>query len=480
MKSRRVLAVDLDGTLVRNDLIAESFARLMLQKPHLAFFALFFLLIKGKAAFKIFISNCISIEASLLPFRQAVLSRMQAFRKSGGEVWLVTGTPRLYADSVATYLGCIDRVLATEVNLNLTGAAKVKLMKEELGDTTKVTYVGNSKIDLGVIAAVGSGTIMTNRASLAKACLNAGVEVEFESVNVFKLWLKHFRIHQWAKNLLIFVPLFTAHQLGSQSAWVSSALAFLIFSLTASSTYGINDLLDVWNDRSARSNKRFRPVSSGMLDGHLALLVSFVVMFLAFSLAALFLPNLLFVLVIYLVLTLAYSLGLKRITLLDVLLLSTLYLIRLVGGAVAIGAGMSFWILAFSIFLFFSLALLKRYSELNEFVSNGKTLAIVPGRGYIAADLSMVRSLGVSSGLISTVIFALYINDPSISKLYSSASILWLALPVLLTWISWLWLKAGRSEMNDDPIFFALRDRFSQVSGILLVILFLLATLRFQ
>jgi 4-hydroxybenzoate polyprenyltransferase len=280
--------------------------------------------------------------------------------------------------------------------------------------------------------------------------------------------LKAMRLHQWMKNLLVFVPLMAAHQYADAPRDVLALMAFVVFSLTASSVYLLNDLVDVQDDRH-HARKRNRPFASGALSLITGWLAWPVLLLVAVVLSALFLPVMFSAsLGVYFVLTVAYSLHLKQLAVVDVLTLAALYTLRIIAGAAAIDVAVSFWLLLFSMFIFLSLALIKRYSELKVARDAGKSGAL-RGRGYEPEDLELVSSLGGSAGFIAVLVLALYIQDGQAAHLYATPQLIWLACPVMLFWISRAWLIAHRGRMHDDPIVFALKDKVSWGVGALMV-----------
>jgi 4-hydroxybenzoate polyprenyltransferase len=272
------------------------------------------------------------------------------------------------------------------------------------------------------------------------------------------------RVHQWLKNFLILVPLLAAHRLSSIQSIGIAAIAFIAFSFCASSVYVLNDLLDLKSDRQ-HYRKRNRPIAAGTVTVRQASIIGLLLLVAAAWLS--FQVSVLFALTIgiYFVTTLAYSLRLKRQVIVDVMLLAALYTLRLLAGAVATTVAPSFWLLAFSMFLFLSLAMVKRYSEMLMTLSEDKQYAA--GRGYSVQDLPVLLSLGVSAGMAAIVVLALYINDPTTNRLYPSTVWLWPIPPLMLYWVSRVWMKAHRGEMHDDPVVFAARDWQSLVTVVL-------------
>jgi 4-hydroxybenzoate polyprenyltransferase len=274
-------------------------------------------------------------------------------------------------------------------------------------------------------------------------------------------------VHQWLKNLLLFVPVLAAHQIFAAQSWVSLAVAFLAFSLCASSVYIANDLLDLDSDR-IHPRKRKRPFASGQVPVWMGVALAPVLLLISLGLAAAVGNGFMAWLVVYFVLTCAYSWGLKRLTLVDCLTLAILYTLRIVAGAAAAGLGLSFWILAFSVFLFLSLAFVKRYAELHSQAASGNEK--VHGRGYYTSDAQLIQTFGITSGYASVVVLALYLNSDAVVQLYKSPQVIWGAVPLVLFWVSWMWLKAHRGQMHDDPLVFAVKDRTSIIAGVLFIL----------
>jgi len=289
------------------------------------------------------------------------------------------------------------------------------------------------------------------------------------------LWIRALRIHQWVKNLLIFVPLLLAHRLEAGDPVVRAALAFLAFGLAASATYVINDLLDVEADR-AHPRKRHRPFAAGDLSARAGLVAAPLLLAAGMALALLLPPAALGALAAYVLLTTLYSLALKQIALLDMLVLAALYALRIFAGSLATGVPVSEWLIAFSIFLFLSLAAVKRYAEVLRLRRDDTGIARVAGRGYAPGDLEMIRPLGLASGTIAVLVLALYINSDTVTRLYARPALLWLICPLLWFWISRVWLLAHRGVLKEDPVFFAVRDAATWVIAAAALCVMLLAT----
>lgn len=471
------LCIDMDGTLIFTDLLYEGLCALM---KH-SFFSLFLLpfwLIGGKANMKEQIAKRVQIDPALLPYNEALIGYLRSSKANGRVLVLATASPRLYADLVANYLGLFDRVLATEKGFNLSASNKAKRLCELYGEK-QFDYVGNSLDDLKVWEKAESAILVdTSPKVTAKAAMLVPVAATFERKKP-SLWdyTKAVRLHQWLKNILIFVPLFAAHRANEIGLFKEALLAFFAFGMCASSVYLLNDLLDLPSDRLHLS-KRMRPFASGMISILHGMLLIPVLLLIA-GLISLNLTSYFAVsLGSYYLTTFAYSIWLKNKVMIDVITLAILYTFRIIAGAAATNIIPSFWLLSFSMFLFLSLAMIKRYSELLDVLKQNK---IKPaGRGYNVDDLSVIISLGTASGYLSVLVLALYINSPDVRHLYSNYHLLWLVLPLFLFWISQIWMKTHRGEMHDDPVVFAARDRSSLIIAVLIgVILIMAGALKF-
>lgn len=473
----RYVVVDLDGTLVMTDTLFECFFLFLKSQPH-RLLILFIYLFRGKAAFKTFLTRSIRglINFKTLPYHPALLSWLRAQKKQGAKIYLATASHMEIANGVASHLKLFDGIFATQ-KINLNGTAKRDCLIKAFGKGG-YEYIGNAKIDkpiwyeasriyvtnpeLGVLAAVRKigkfEYIFENRASYL--------------FNLFKL----LRVHQWAKNALIFLPLIAAHRFYDLDLLSHSLVAFLSFSFCASSAYMINDLLDLQDDRE-HMTKYLRPIASGQFSILHACFFIALLLASSFYMAGLFLPKLYtLILLIYFLLTLNYSFYLKRVAIFDVMTLAGLYMLRVLAGGYATGLGTTFWMLFFCMFIFLSLAFLKRYTELHSQIKKGQSSKIL-GRGYYPTDFELLASLGGASGFISVLVLALYINDPASANLYKHLEWMWLTCPLLVLWMSRSWLLAHRGEMHDDPVIFALKDKLSQGMTILFILSFVLASI---
>ncbi|MFK3738180.1 UbiA family prenyltransferase [Massilia sp. TN1-12] len=457
------LIVDLDGTLIHTDMLHESALRVTRDRP-LDALRIPLWLMRGKAVLKSQLASRSSFDASLLPYNEKLLDWLKEERANGRRIVLCTASDRAIAEAVAEHLGVFDDVLASDGSINLAGDNKAEALARQYGHGG-FDYVGNSSADLKVWRRARKAVVVNGARGLAgKAEALCGVEREFPPQRRgFAAWRKVLRVHQWMKNLLLFMPLLAAHQLADIDGWLTLALAFVSFSLCASTVYIANDLLDLESDR-AHPRKRLRPFASGAVPAWQGALLAPLLFAASLALGALvggtFLPWLLF----YFALTCVYSWGLKRVILLDCITLAMLYTLRITAGAAALSMPLSFWLLAFSVFLFLSLAFVKRYAELQSQALSGKSK--VHGRGYYTTDEPLVLNLGVTAGYASAVVLALYLNSDNVLMLYRWPEAVWGAVPVLLFWISWIWMQAHRGNMHDDPVVFAVKDRASQLAGL--------------
>ncbi len=469
-----VLAVDLDGSLIKTDLLWESATRYLAQNP-LRALLLPGMLSNGRAQLKSRLAEKTQLDVTTLPYRQDVLGWLQAEKAKGRHLVLATASDAQLATQISDHLEIFDEVFASDGVINLRGEAKREALVSRFGERG-FDYVGDTTVDLEVWKSARNAIIVAPPAGLAeKAAKITTVEKIFEVTkpSTLALWAKALRVHQWLKNLLVFIPLLTSHRFNEINLFFSAALAFLAFGLCASSVYLLNDLIDSQDDRQHRSKCK-RPFASGdlsILHGWMAVPIPLLI---ALAIASVFLSaQFALALMCYYGLTLAYTFKLKRVLLLDVVTLAGLYTLRIIAGAFAIDVPLSFWLLSFSMFIFMSIALIKRYTELLDARQRGATTML--GRGYRPDDLEMVASLGAAAGYLAVLVMALYIQDPVSLKLYRSPQWIWGACPILLYWVSRSWMLAHRGQMHDDPMVFAFKDRISLICGALFLVAFALA-----
>lgn len=469
------LVIDLDGTLLRSDLLLETALSFVRHKP-LGLFKPFAWLIQGKATLKERLATSTEVDVTVLPYDPIVIAFIEEEKRKGRTVILATASHRSLADKIATHLQLFDHVLASDGECNLSAHRKRDLLVKHYGDKG-FDYAGNSLDDIVVWAAAREAYVVNPERGVERRARATGNVKQLIQSNTAspKDWLKALRVHQWLKNILIFVPLIAAHRFSELHLLLEGMIAFVLFGLCASSVYLLNDLLDLSDDRH-HSNKRNRPFASGRLSITSGLIAFPALLFVSFAGSLILLPGaFVFVLAAYYVLTLAYSIVLKRQMAIDVIVLALLYTIRIIAGAAAFSIALTFWMLAFSMFMFLSLALVKRFAELKEARKKGHSEK-TRGRGYYPSDLEMISSLGASSGYLAVMVLALYIHDQSTGELYAHPQVIWLACPLLLFWITRIWMLTHRGEMHDDPVVFAVRDRLSLAVGALFCLVFWIAT----
>jgi len=468
------LVIDLDGTLIHTDMLHESALKVMRDRPF-DILRIPYWLSTGKAALKQHLADRTSVDPVFLPYNHELLDWLKQERDQGRVLILCTASDLSIAKAISAYLGIFDDVMASDGVINLAGKNKAIALEQRFGHAG-FDYVGNSSADLQVWQHARRAVVVNASAELAtKAGACCEVERIFASPALgFTAWRRVLRVHQWLKNLLLFIPLFAAHQFTNLNTWATLILALISFSLCASSVYIANDLLDLESDRQ-HPRKRNRPFASGLVPAWMGILLAPVLVLLSFVLGGYvggtFLPWLL----CYFVLTCAYSWSLKRLVLVDCLTLAMLYTLRIVAGAAAAGMALSFWLLAFSVFLFLSLAFVKRYAELQVQLLNAKQK--VHGRGYYSSDAPLVQMLGITSGYAAVVVLALYLNSEAVVQLYRSPEFVWGAVPVTLFWVSSMWLHAHRGKMHDDPLVFAVKDKASLLAGMALAVVLTIGTM---
>jgi len=455
------LVIDLDGTLIRSDLLQESTLKLLGNAPqHLLSLPIW--LYAGKAHLKREVARRVTLDIARLPFDDAVLRWIDRERATGRSIVLCSASDATFVGQVADHLGVFDDVIASDGVTNVSAARKAAILVERFGEKG-FDYAGNSHDDVPVWAKARRAVLVAPHSGVRQAAAKvATIEHEIARERPgLRSWITALRLHQWAKNLLVFLPLLASHRADETALIRSALLAFLAFGLCASSVYVLNDLMDLESDRS-HPRKRLRAFASGSLSPQAGLWVSAALLLGALWLGWQIGPAFGAWLDVYLALTLLYTFLLKRKILVDALTLAALYTLRILAGGAAVGIWPGFWLLAFSLFLFLSLAFVKRYSEVSVQFSQGRHGAL--GRDYLITDLPLIEMLGIVSGFAAVVVMALYINGTSIAQLYPNQDVIWLTVPILLYWISRMWVKAHRGEMHDDPVVFAISDRLSLLS----------------
>jgi len=468
-----VIAVDLDGTLTRTDTLHESVIGLLRENP-IAAFAFPFWLSRGKACLKDEVAKRFVPDAALLPYNEQLLEWLKAQKGTGRSIVLCTAANERIAHAVASHLQLFDSVIASGRHSNVRSNQKRVELVQRFGHQ-QYDYAGNSSDDLEVWSGANQAIVVNAKQSLvdraSRVCRVAHVFPSPPATT--SAWLKLFRVHQWVKNLLLFVPLITGHQFGDLTSLATLTLAFVLFSMLASAVYMVNDLIDLEPDRK-HPRKRRRPLASAEIPVSIGVLSAPAIVIgslsLGFTLSKVFFAFML----VYLVATCAYSLWLKRLALVDCLTLASLYTLRIIAGGAAVGVTLSFWLIAFSVFIFLSLAFVKRYAELRVQTEFGQERA--PGRGYVVGDAQLLQTLGVAAGYAAVLVLALYLQGETVTKLYAQPEIIWFAVPLTIFWVSWIWLQAHLGKMHDDPVVFAISDRTSLLVAGLGALLLVLAT----
>lgn len=454
------LVVDLDGTLTPTDTLIESLVKVLKQSPF-GLIRIFLWLLKGRAEFKEKIASRVSMDGALLPYRLSLLDYLRDERLRGRRIVLATAAHRSIADSVASHLGLFDQVLATENGLNLKGEAKLKAIQENVG--IRFVYAGDSRADLPIWMAAQAAVLVNVSAGTA-AVVRKSVQIELEIRDgeaEFNVWLRALRVHQWLKNLLLFVPALTAFSFLEVSRVIPVVVAFFSFSFAASATYIMNDLWDLDNDRE-HPRKRLRPFASARISIPKGLAVAGGLLCLSVFLSISVSPWFSLMLLLYLILTSAYSWVLKEYVLIDVLMLAMLYTHRILAGSLAVAVVPSSWLTAFSVFMFLSLALVKRCAELVALKQAGAKAT--RGRDYRVSDLVVLWPLGVCAALAAVVVFGLFISAPETLARYGFPQMLWFVALGLIYWLARLWIKTARGEMHDDPVIYAIKDSGSRLT----------------
>ena len=467
MKQTTPLIVDLDGSLLRTDTLHELIAA-SLGRPRVLFGAVRQLLTHGRAGLKRYLANNASLDIDLLPVNERVLEFVRAEHATGRTVHLATGADAIIAEAITRRFPEFSRSFASDGEANLTSSNKAELLEREFG-AAGFDYIGNSAKDRAVWQRADRAYLASDRPMNRPPGWSRGVEFAGLLTEAgqpgWRVWLKELRIHQSVKNFLIFLPTIAAHVFEMQTLLLLLG-GFVSFTLMASSVYLLNDLLDLRSDR-LHTRKFQRPIAAGrILPVHaLAASIGLAVVALAFAVAI----GVAFALVLvsYAVITCLYSFWLKRVTLVDVIVLALLYMVRILAG--------SFWFTAVVLFLFISLALVKRYTELSRSVALDGSHSL-HGRGYTRADAAVILSLGIATGMAVLLLMSIYLQSDAVTLIYPSGVFLWLVIPALFYWIANMWIQAGRGAMHDDPIVFAFKNPASLASAAIIALLFVVAS----
>ena len=457
----RPIAVDLDGTLIKGDMMMEA-AVAMITKNPLFVFCLPLWLLRGRAFMKEKIARYAPpLPGAHLPYRHNLLAWL---REQKRPLVLATAAHKTHAEAVAKHLGIFSAVLATENGVNLSGKNKAQQLCKLYGEHN-FDYAGNSRADIAVWQHAANAIVVAAPRSVRN---NIGIPVLHSITDdgiIAKLrhWRRAIRPRHWLKNLLLFVAVVGGHQLFSPPVLGASVLAFAVFCLMASAAYLLNDIFDLQHDRTNENKKR--PAAAGDIgiaeSFGAAILLYAAAAYLAFYLP----PPFVYIAGFYGAATLIYSLWLKRALLLDVLSLSVFFTARIVAGGAATGIELSFYLLSFALFLFLSLALLKRHGELLK-LSAG---AAISGRAYRTQDAPILAALGAAAGMIAIFILTLYLDSAEVRARYENPEMLFLTLPLMIYWISRIWLLSARGKIGGDPVVYVFRDRPSLICGALLL-----------
>ncbi|MBC7769259.1 MAG: UbiA family prenyltransferase [Phycisphaerales bacterium] len=446
--ARPPLAVDLDGTLIRGDLFSEAMLRLAFAKPWRLPLLLAWLW-RGRAYAKAKLAVAFPADAAALPYDERVVAWLREQRAAGREIALATASDQRAAQAVADHVGLFDRVFASDGRVNLKSRRKSEALAAAYPDG--FVYAGNERADMKVWGAASHAVLCNCSPGLAR---RAGARFKIERVfdaegSAARSLLTAMRPRHWAKNLLVFVPMLTGQGWFDLDAWRAASIAFAALCLVASSVYLVNDVADIDADRR-HPRKRMRPFASGAVSPVAGLALALVLLSGGLALGALSGAG--WLIAAYAIAASLYTFALKRIVLLDVVVLAALYGLRIVIGGDAAGYAASDWLLAFSGFFFLSLALVKRAAEVDALRGD------LIGRGYRGGDGPVLKRFGAAVGVVSAVVLALYLQEPANAARYSAPLFLWALPAAVLFWLARLWLKVERREMHDDPLLFALRD----------------------
>ena len=473
-KKQKPLCVDLDGSLLRSDLLFESFLLAFKRNPIILFLIPIWLF-RGRNILKLELAARVNMQYGILPYNEELLSFIKAERSAGRLCYLVSASASSLVEGVANYLRCFDGAYGSDRSRNLKGKHKQSFLIE-MFETEGYDYVGDCSADLPIWQSASKSYLVTDGTQVRNS-IEKGMEFQqvFRTMKpTVQTYFRAIRVHQWVKNLLLFVPPIMAHSSLSGTLLRDVLVAFFVFSFCASAVYLLNDLVDLDADR-VHPSKSKRPLAAGDIPISHGLILSPLMFCSAVVASFWFLPaKFMFILLAYIVLTTLYSFYLKSIAIVDIVLLASLYTVRVLAGGAAVAVPVSEWLLGFSMFIFLSLACVKRYAELLTLTKSNRE--VIHGRGYRRGDEQVIGWLGTSSGYLSVLVLALYINSEQVVALYGHSEYLWFVCPVVLFWISRIWLLVHREELHEDPIVFALRDSVSYVAGLIAALIIIFAT----
>jgi 4-hydroxybenzoate polyprenyltransferase/phosphoserine phosphatase len=466
---RKVICADVDGTVISTDLLYESLLSAIKRAPSVLFRVPFWYA-RGLPLLKRELAKRAQLDVSHLPLNEEVVTYLHDRAKKGDTVVLASASDQTLVQALGERLGFVAETFGTNSDKNLKGSVKADLLCQKFGEGS-FEYIGDSRADFPVWKRAGGVGVVASSKEITRR-----VQTEYSNAKIFETggarksvtWLRALRVYQWLKNLLIFVPLILGHHWTSNQSWGAALLALLSFSLCASGVYILNDLLDLEADR-AHHRKKSRPFAAGTLPLLHGLLAAPTLFICGVSIAFLISPSFASILFVYLIFTTAYSFRLKQVVLVDIILLAMLYTIRIIAGGVASHVVVSQWLLGVSMFMFLSLACVKRFSEL--LVLKERNQRETRGRGYTVDDLEQIAMFGAASGYIAVLVLALYTSSYDVVQLYKNPQVIWLVCPLVLYWISRVWLLARRGKVHDDPLVFAMKDKTTYVVGVLVAVI---------
>ncbi|HRP01118.1 MAG TPA: UbiA family prenyltransferase [Candidatus Kapabacteria bacterium] len=471
MNNDMPLCVDLDGTLIKTDLMLEAIPLLLKQNPIYILFIICWAF-KGRLFLKEQLSKRVQIDFDTIPINEEVRNYLIEEKKQGRIIYLVTAAVQEYADVFQKRFKFFDDAIGSGYGINLTSTSKANYLVNRFGEKG-YDYVGDTYKDLAVWKHSNNALIVSNDNKLveqAKKISKVTKVFDNSSTSTISILIQQFRVFQWVKNLLIFTPSLLAHNTNFNT-YIDLIIAFLSFSCIASSIYIFNDLMDLKSDR-LHFTKKYRPLAAGNFKISNALLYSFLLIIIGFTISLNLSYHFTLVLIIYSITTFLYTSILKGLYLIDIITLALLYILRLEAGAVVSDNVISEWLIVFALFFFFSMGALKRFAELKNYKEK-----VLSGRGYIAEDIHIIQVTGISSSMIAILIIVFYINSPNVMQLYQHPKVLYLIVPVFLYWCSRLWLLADRKQMNDDPIAFAVKDKVSYICILMVAVIMIMGLL---
>ena len=467
------LIVDLDGTLSKTDTLHEGIVSVLFKKP-IKIVSLLKSLFAGKTHLKEFVTQTVTQSADSFCYRFDLINFLKQEKRKGRKIYLVTASNQKIADSIEDYLGIFDGVKGSDNNLNLKGLNKLKWIKENFPQG--YLYAGDHKVDIPIWNESDGAILVGKGSKLENEVKDDIPHIVFEDakINIFKVWLKQLRIHQWAKNILIFIPLFLAHIANDVHAITQTTIAFIAFGLIASATYIINDIADLEADRRHKT-KRNRPLASGSISIFQGVVGAALLFIIGGAIALKLSIGLTYCILLYVILTLYYSFKLKKIPMLDVTIIGILFTLRIIMGTVLNELPLSPWLNSFSALLFFSLALAKRHVEILK--SDQNVTNKIGGRGYTPSDWPLTLAFGISSAVCSILIMLLFLTQEAMVQLnYTSPGWLLIEPICVFLWVIRIWFLSHRKQLLDDPVIFALKDRTSISLGIVAILSFMIAS----